>query len=332
MIPVELIDCAGLIPGAWEGKGLGNQFLDEIRKADALIHIVDVSGSTDLQGVQCPSGTHNPLEDIKFLNHELNMWILQILSRDWQKIVRTSTEKGASFPDIVEYRLSGLGIQRDHVLIALTRSNLKGSNAGSWTTSDQLMFIENLRQVAKPMLIAANKIDIPTSQNQIGRLRELGIKMIPCSAEAEIVLRRLTQRGITEYVPGSSTFKTISDSGLTEAQRRGLKSIAETVLKPWGSTGVQQALETAFFDLLDMIPVYPVEDPKTLSDHEGRALPDCYLVKRGTDVKQLAYKIHTELGERFLYAVECRSGMRLGEDYKLRESDIVSIVSTSRRA
>ncbi len=43
-IPVELIDCPGLVPGASTGRGLGNQFLDDLRKADALIHVIDARG------------------------------------------------------------------------------------------------------------------------------------------------------------------------------------------------------------------------------------------------------------------------------------------------
>lgn len=49
-VPIELLDVAGLVPGAHEGKGLGNKFLDDLRHADALIHVVDVSGTTDAEG------------------------------------------------------------------------------------------------------------------------------------------------------------------------------------------------------------------------------------------------------------------------------------------
>ncbi|MEM4201360.1 MAG: GTPase, partial [Nitrososphaerales archaeon] len=45
LIPVKLVDVAGLVPGASQGRGLGNKFLDDLRQADALIHVVDASGS-----------------------------------------------------------------------------------------------------------------------------------------------------------------------------------------------------------------------------------------------------------------------------------------------
>jgi ribosome-binding ATPase YchF (GTP1/OBG family) len=49
-VPIELLDVAGLVPGAHQGRGLGNKFLDDLRHADALIHVVDVSGTTDAEG------------------------------------------------------------------------------------------------------------------------------------------------------------------------------------------------------------------------------------------------------------------------------------------
>jgi len=118
LIPVQLVDCAGLVPGAWEGRGLGNQFLDEIRQADALIHIVDVSGSTDSEGRPCDPGSHNPQEDLQFLEHELDMWMFQILKKDWDKIVRRVEGTKIELTPVLEERLSGLGVLRDHILHA----------------------------------------------------------------------------------------------------------------------------------------------------------------------------------------------------------------------
>src|SRR5207245_1913765 len=49
-IPIELIDLPGLIKDAWAGKGLGNQFLSVATQSDALLHVIDVSGSVDASG------------------------------------------------------------------------------------------------------------------------------------------------------------------------------------------------------------------------------------------------------------------------------------------
>jgi len=93
LIPVKLIDVAGLVPGAHEGKGLGNQFLDDARQAEILIHVVDIAGSTDIQGQPVPVGTHDSLEDIVFVQDEFDQWFSDILKREWDKITREFLEQ-----------------------------------------------------------------------------------------------------------------------------------------------------------------------------------------------------------------------------------------------
>jgi ribosome-binding ATPase YchF (GTP1/OBG family) len=91
-------------------------------------------------------------------------------------------------------------------------------------------------------------------------------------------------------------------------------------------------MNTAYFKLLNMITVYPVEDVEHLANHNGKVLPDVYLIPKGTTAHQFAYIIHTELGESFLYAVDARNKTRIGEDAILKDKDVISIVSTKRRA
>ncbi|MEM3722522.1 MAG: GTPase, partial [Candidatus Bathyarchaeia archaeon] len=164
LIPVEFIDCAGLVPGAWQGRGLGNQFLDEIRKADVLIHVVDASGGTDSEGRICKPGEHDPLEDVKFLEHEITMWIANMLKKDWPRIARTAESASKDLLSILEERLSGLAIKRAHIFEAVRRTGLNADKPTAWSEEDFLRFIDTLRQIAKPMLIAANKMDIPTAE------------------------------------------------------------------------------------------------------------------------------------------------------------------------
>jgi ribosome-binding ATPase YchF (GTP1/OBG family) len=88
----------------------------------------------------------------------------------------------------------------------------------------------------------------------------------------------------------------------------------------------------AYFQLLSMIAVYPVEDAEHLSDHNGRVLPDAYLIPYGTTARQFAYLIHTELGESFIYAIDARQKKRIGENMVLRDRDVISIVSAKKRS
>jgi ribosome-binding ATPase YchF (GTP1/OBG family) len=331
LIPIQFIDCAGLVPGAWEGRGLGNQFLDEIRKADALIHIVDASGGTDCEGRLCKLGEHDPLEDVKFLEHELTMWMANILKKDWPKIARTVESESKDVFSMLEERLSGLSIRRNHITEAARRTSLNIDKPASWSDADFLRFVDTLRQVAKPMLIVANKMDMPTAEENLSKLRKSPYIVVPSCAEAELALRRAAEKQFIEYRPGDCNFKINDQTKLSEGQVKALETIRERILLKCGSTGVQEAVNTAFFKLLNMITVYPVEDLEHLADHNGRVLPDAYLVPYGTTARQLAYIIHTELGEGFIYAVEAREKKRVGEDYILKDGDVLSIISAKKR-
>jgi len=332
LVPVEIIDIAGIVPGAWEGRGLGNQFLDEIRRADALIHIVDASGSTDCEGKSCKPGEHDPLEDVQFLEKEITMWMVTILKKDWPKISRTAENDKKGIAHHLEDRLTGLSIRKQLVNDAIRKAGLNIDKPATWTDEDFYRFVDTLRRISKPMLIVANKIDLPTALANIERMKKLDYIVIPASAEAELALRRAAEKGLIEYKPGEKDFKIATPEKLSVGQIKGLEQIKEKILKTNGSSGVQEAINTAYFKLLDMITVYPVEDIEHLSDHNGRVLPDTYLVPRGTTAHQFAYVIHSELGDNFLYAVDARDKRRIGEDAVLKDREVISIVSTNKRS
>jgi len=331
LIPIEFIDCAGLVPGAWEGRGLGNQFLDEIRRADALIHIVDASGGTDCEGRLCKPGEHDPMEDVEFLEHEITMWMANIIKKDWPKIARTVEAESKDLFSMLEERLSGLSIKRNHLLEAIRKTGLT-EKVTSWNEEEFLKFVDALRQIAKPMIIGANKMDLPSAEDNLEKLKKSGHIVVPCCAEAELALRRAAEKQLIDYKPGDCNFKVLKPETLSYTQTKALETIREKVLLKNGSTGVQEAVNTAFYKLLNMITVFPVEDLEHLSNHDGKVLPDAYLVPYGTTARQLAYLIHTELGQGFIYAVEAREKKRVGEDYLLKDRDVLSIVSAHRRA
>jgi len=332
LVPVEMIDVAGLVPGAWEGRGLGNQFLDEIRKADALIHVVDASGGTDCEGRLCRPGEHDPIEDVRFLEHEITMWISSILRKDWPKLARTSETESKDLLTMLEERLSGLSIRRSHIFEAIRKAGLNSERPTSWTDEDFVRFVDTLRKISKPMLIVANKIDLPTSEQNLEKLKKLDYTVIPCSAEAELALRRAAEKKLVDYRPGDSDFKVVQPGSLSQNQVKALETIREKILIKNGSTGVQEAINAAYIKLLNMITVYPVEDIEHLSNHNGQVLPDVYLVPLGTTARQFAYIIHSDLGESFIYAVDARERKRIGEDAVLDDRSVISIVSAKKRA
>lgn len=329
-IPVDLVDLPGLVPGASEGRGLGNQFLDEVRRADALIHVVDASGSADSEGKLVAMGSHDPREDVRFLNEELELWILQLLKKEWDKIARRTDLSTEDLVQALSDRLSGLGVKKSHIENSLEQGNLS-PKPSQWSSEDLRRLVSSLRKNSKPVLIAANKVDLPSSLPNLEKLRNGEMLTIPVCAEAELALRRAAEKGLVAYKPGDARFLTKEGNILTPEQEAALDMINQRVLKPYGKTGVQDCINEAFLCLLNMIVVYPVEDAEKMTDHFGNVLPDAFLVQEGTNLGQLAMKIHKELGESFLYGLNARDGMRLGESYTLKNGDVVSIVSAARR-
>jgi len=330
-IPVEVIDCPGIIRGAHEGRGLGLQFLDEIRQASALIIVADASGSTNSDGSPIKPGSGDPVEDVRMVEEELDYWIHGLLSEDWKRICRVVENKVSKLEEELTKKLSGLKINEKIIEDTLDALGLNSSKPSRWTDDQLFSFVKRLREVSKPIVVAANKIDMPEAEEGVKMLRKAGYVVVPVSAEAERILRLAAERGLISYLPGDGDFEVIDDNKLTSSQKRALRLIRERVFEKWGSTGVQEAVNKAYFEVLKYIPVYPVEDPEKLTDHSGNVLPDVYILPEGSTPRDLAYAIHTDLGENFLYAVDARRKMRLGEDYKLKWGDIISIIATGRR-
>jgi|SRR5579884_4042155 ribosome-binding ATPase YchF (GTP1/OBG family) len=329
-IPVKLVDVAGLIPDASKGLGLGNKFLDELRRADALIHVVDASGSTDKEGKAVEPGSHDPSEDVFFVEKEYDSWMAGIIRKDWEKIAHL-TDQSKAFEELLE-KLTGLGVGRGDLTEAMRKINPSGKRLQQWTDEDIFALATELRKLTKPILVAANKCDLPEAEKNIKRLQDTGRLIIPTSAAAELLLKKASQKGLIDYIPGSSSFVIRDKSLLTPEQLRALQSVEEKVLRKWGSTGVQKALNEAYFTLLGGVVAYPVEDENRYSDKSGNVLPDAYIMPKGSTAKDLAYRIHTELGAGFLYAVDARKKQRLSADYVLKDGDVIRIVSATKRA
>ncbi len=328
-VPVKLIDVAGLVPGAHEGKGLGNQFLTDAMKADVLIHVVDISGSTDIQGQPVSLGTHDPLEDIKFVEEEFDLWFKQLLDREWPKLVKEIEQKRAKLSDGITRRFTGLGIlesQIDQVLISMS---LKSKKPQDWTKNEMIDFLKSLRKKAKPLLIAANKADLCDNLTIMEKISET-FKVIPSSAETELLLKKATKAKLIDYVPGDDNFKGNDNIELSEQQNNALH-LAKNVLTKIQTTGVQKILNTVIFDILDMIIVYPVEDETKLTNKQGQVLPDARLLKNGSTAKELAFTIHQDIGKGFLHAIDAKTKQRIGADHQLKNGDIIKIVSTLSR-
>ncbi|MEE8132714.1 MAG: redox-regulated ATPase YchF [Nitrososphaerales archaeon] len=327
-IPVKLVDVAGLVPGAHEGRGLGNKFLDDARQADALIHVVDASGSTDSEGRSCPPGAQDPIFDIEFVEKEFDLWLNSLINRDWDKMVREAEHQDQKLERLLATRLSGLAISEGDIVEVLAK--FKASKPSQWSKEDLFNFCKALREKSKPIVIAANKVDIPPAEENVTKIQKSGRIVIPCASEAELLLKRAASKGVIDYMPGDNLFREKDESKLTAEQKKAL-NLVRTLMYKIGSTGIQQVINEACFKLLDMIVAYPVEDENKFTDKNGNVLPDAYMVKADSTAKDLAAVIHSDLAKGFIHAVDARSKQRMGADHRLKDGDVVKIVSTMRR-
>ncbi len=325
-VPVEMIDVAGLVPDAHQGRGLGNQFLDDLREADVLIHVLDISGRTDSEGE--PTEDYDPYENIRFLKKELDFWYEDIFEREWKKFSTKIEMENKDFEEQLLSRFSGLKIDKDDIRKVIKRVGLDKDRPGEWSKDDVSNFATELRKLTKPMIIAANKIDLLDTDEKLEDLRERsGCEVLPCCAEAELALRKASEQGKIKYIPGCEKFQILDDKKISDKEMEALEFVNK-ILRNYGSTGVQKLVNKAVFDLLNMIVVYPVENENNYTDKKGNILPDAILLERGSTAEDLAYEVHSDIGDDFIGAIDCRTQRRIGSDQILQNGDVIKILTS----
>jgi hypothetical protein len=327
-VPIDLMDVAGLVPGAHEGLGMGNQFLDDLRQADALVHVIDISGSVNEKGEPVEPLSYDPVNDVKFLEEELDMWYLGIMKRGWERFARTIMQEKGNMAKAIGKQLSGLKVTEEMAVDVIAKSGLNLSNPDKWTDDELKGIAVELRKRTKPLLIAANKIDVPGADKNYERVKEKfpDYIIVPCSAESELALREAARHKIIDYVPGDKTFTILEPNKLNDRQKKALEFIQKNMLDKFGSTGVQTVLDTAIFKLLRYIAIFPGGINK-LEDQYGNVMPDCFLIPDGSTALDFAFRIHTDLGNKFIRAIDVKTRMTVGKEHKIKHRDVMEIVS-----
>ncbi len=323
-VPVDLIDVAGLVPGAYKGEGMGSQFLNDLNQADVLIHVIDASGSINEKGEDVELGSYDPLKDVAFLENELDHWYLSIMMKGWEKFIRQVMQEKRDLAVALEKQLSGVRVTEDMAKEAFKKLNLDAKKPNEWTEEQLLSFASELRRRSKPIMIAANKCDRPGAQENIERLKKEFPEyyIIPCSAELELGLKEANKNEIIKYIPGEQDFSILKE--LPEKQQKGLEFIKEFLTKQ--STGVQEVLNTAVFKLLKYKTLYPGGVSK-LEDSDGNVIPDCFLMPQSTTALEFAYRLHTDFGKNFIKAISVRTKLPVGKDHVLDDGEIIEIMA-----
>ena len=325
-VPVQLIDVAGLVPGAYMGRGRGNQFLNDLAQADVLIHIVDISGSINEKGEQVQMNSIYPARYIEILEIELDMWYFGILRKGWEKFARQVQQEKQEISKALFKQLSGLKVTERMVESIIKKLNLH-ANPETWNEEQLKQLSRELRILSKPMIIAANKVDIKGAFENYERAKKqfTHLIIIPCSGDSELALREAAKNNLISYVPGSDNFE-IKDS-LNDKQLNALNFIKENVLDRHKGTGVQNVLDISVFRLGKQIAIFPGGMNK-LTDQYGNILPDCFLIPENSTALDFAYKIHTDLGKNFIKAVDVKNKKIIGKEHVLKNLDVIEIVTS----
>ncbi|MEK6890227.1 MAG: redox-regulated ATPase YchF [Nanoarchaeota archaeon] len=320
-VPFELMDVAGLVAGASEGKGLGNEFLSDLSAADAFIHVVDMSGESDGEGK--PSENYYPGEDIRMIENELDLWYLGILKKVWMTFARTVEMQKKKFEEAVAKQFSGLKVKEDDVRYVVLKSKLNHEKPTSWTDQDLAHFARMLRKYTKPMIIAANKVDRPNGNDNLEKIKkEFDYPIIACFADGELSLRQADKAGLVDYVPGENNFEVKKE--LSGKQKEALDSIKK-IIEKFGSTGIQEVMNKVVFEVLKYVSIYPAG--AKLSDSKGNVLPDCYLMPPGSTALDFAYRLHSDIGRDFVKAMHVKTKQAVGKDYIIKNGDGLEILT-----
>lgn len=320
-VPVDLFDVAGLVEGASLGKGLGNQFLDDLAGVDAFIHVVDMSGETDAGGKQTEN--YDSVNDVIFIEKELDLWYLGILRKVWVTLMKSMEMQKTQFAKTVAKQFSGLKVTEDDVNHVVIKEKLDVTRPAVWSEDVLFKFARALRIYTKPMIIAANKVDRPNGRSNFEKVKEtFSYPIFPCFADGELSLRQADKADMIKYIPGEKDFEIVGR--LTDAQKNALELIRK-VMKEFGSTGVQNVLNSIVFGILKYVAVFPAG--AKMEDSRGNVLPDCFLMPPGSTALDFAYKLHTDIGNKFVKAINLKTKQAVGKEYVIKHLDGLEIMT-----
>lgn len=181
---MEFVDVAGLVRGAHQGEGLGNQFLSHIREVDVVVHVVRCFDDTDVTHVM---GRVNPKDDVEIVETELLLKDRETIEKRMettQRLLKTGDKKYRVELEILQAALDQ--VDRGEVL-----------RLGSWPDDAWRLFNELRLLTAKPVIYAANvaEDDLEGESEGVARLREKaeaeGAEVVLFSAALEEEIARL---------------------------------------------------------------------------------------------------------------------------------------------
>jgi len=197
LLPVCVKDVAGLVPGAYKGRGKGNRFLSDLCDADVLVHVVDITGQADRDGnavmhhissatrgdeiagdsagsdtqarddVSTAERGSNPIEDAEWIREELHRWIYGNIRAKWDSVVskknkhhQHNAHRHEQCAQRVYQLVTGYQGPKWCLEVAARRADLNLRNADQWSAQDLHRVVAHFLCVRFPICLALNKIDM----------------------------------------------------------------------------------------------------------------------------------------------------------------------------
>ncbi len=191
--PITFVDIAGLVEGASQGAGLGNQFLTNIRETDAIVHVVRCFENDDVIHV---SGRVDPIADIEVINLELILSDLQMAENIIQKMEKQVKSKKELLPLFETLQKAVKHLNENKMLRTLV------------VTSEEKLHLASYPFLTdKKVVYAANvaESDLPSMENElVARVRAYaekeGNRVIPICAKLEEEIAQLSEQESTEFI------------------------------------------------------------------------------------------------------------------------------------
>jgi len=222
---VEFVDIAGLVKGASQGEGLGNQFLSHIRECDAIAQVIRVFEDSNVTHVH---DSIDPKRDVEIIETELIMADAQTLEKRIAKAqgeAKTGDKKKVAYLNVLEKIDKNLGEGKKVIDVDLSDEELEAIHDLHLLTSKPLLYIANVHE---DELVG---IDINALKEKLGLTGNQ--QLIPISAKIEEELGALSKEEAREFLAELG----LSDTGLNALIKAAYATLG---LQTYFTAGVQE--------------------------------------------------------------------------------------------
>ncbi|GEM_PF-2378942 len=322
-IPIDIMDTPGIIRRNSE-KNLEDKFVHAIKDAEGFINVIDISGTTDENGKGVVLGSYDPLQDFEWVENEIYYWFYSRIKKNILSIKRKIfLDKNKKFEKVVQI-IQSFKISREKIIYSMKKFNIDEDSIFNIDDETLFKFLIYLFRLSKPFVYVANKIDLISSKKYYEKaLKKYKDKIIlPASSYIELGLLTLEKEGKIEYFPLDGEIIIKKKDKYTE---NFVEYAKMSFFENFKVNGVFLSLNTLIFNLLGYIVVYPVKNID-LTDSNGNVMPDAIFLKYGSNIRDLARRIHKDLDKDIIKGIELKTKKILSEEDILQNGDVIKIL------